>query len=86
MAVHILPVRFIRRPPDRPACAGHPAPCPFCGNFRLVKIWADDPDGDGEGSDARVHCGDCMAEGPITDSVPNAVHAWNTRREVCRGE
>jgi hypothetical protein len=23
-----------------------PAPCPFCGKSCLVKIWADDPDGE----------------------------------------
>jgi Lar family restriction alleviation protein len=72
-------VRFLR------PRAHHPAPCPFCGNSRLVKIWAEDPDGDGEGTDARVQCGDCMAQGPVTDSVHNAVLAWNMRREVCRG-
>jgi hypothetical protein len=62
-----------------------PAPCPFCGTSCLVKIWADDPDGDGEGQDARVQCGNCMAEGPVTDSIRSAVGAWNMRREVCRG-
>jgi hypothetical protein len=62
-----------------------PSPCPFCGTSRLVKIWADDPDGDGEGQDARVHCGNGSAEGPITDSIRSAVGAWNMRREVCRG-
>jgi hypothetical protein len=62
-----------------------PTPCPFCGTSCLVKIWADDPDGDGEGQDARVHCGNCQAEGPVTDSIRSAVGAWNMRREVCRG-
>lgn len=62
-----------------------PGPCPFCGTSCLVKIWADDPDGDGEGQDARVHCGNCQAEGPVTDSIRSAVGAWNMRREVCRG-
>jgi hypothetical protein len=62
-----------------------PGPCPFCGTSCLVKIWADDPDGGGEGQDARVHCGNCQAEGPITDSIRSAVGAWNMRREVCRG-
>jgi Lar family restriction alleviation protein len=85
MAVHILPVQLIRRPPDRSVRTGNPAPCPFCGNAQLVKVWADDPDGDGEGADARVQCGACSAEGPVTASVPNAVRAWNMRREVIRG-
>jgi len=64
---------------------GAPLPCPFCGNTQLVKIWAADPDGDGEGADARVQCGQCSAEGPVTSSVPNAVRAWNIRQAVDRG-
>ena len=78
------PKRFTRNLAHVPR-AGHPAFCPFCGNTDLVKIWADDPNGDGEGVDARVHCGRCLAEGPIMDSVPNAVRGWNTRQEVIRG-
>jgi hypothetical protein len=65
--------------------AGCPAPCPFCGNARLVKIWADDPNGRGDGVDARVQCGACLAEGPVMNCVPNAVRAWNVRREVSNG-
>ena len=88
MAVHILPIQHVRRMPDLAALATHPtpadpAPCPFCGTSRLVKLWADDPDGDGEGVDARVQCGNCLAEGPVTDSIRSAVSAWNMRREVC---
>ena len=49
-------------------------------------IWADDPDVDGEGQDARVHCDNCQVEGPVTDSIRSAVGAWNMRREMCRGE
>jgi len=62
-----------------------PAPCPFCGTSCLVKIWAHDHTGDGEGSDARVQCGRCLAQGPIMDSVPSAVRGWNMRREVSDG-
>jgi hypothetical protein len=65
--------------------SAQPAPCPFCGTSCLVKIWADDPIGDGEGQDARVHCGNCLAEGPVADTIRSAVGAWNIRREVCRG-
>jgi len=65
--------------------AGLMASCPFCGNSDLVKIWADDPTGDGEGGNARVQCGRCLSQGPIMDSVPNAVRGWNMRQEPCRG-
>jgi len=33
--------------------SSQPARCPFCGTSCFVKIWADDPDGDGEGQDAN---------------------------------
>jgi len=85
MASVILTFPHVRRPPDRPVRAGFPAACPFCGNSQLVKVWANDPDGDGEGADARVQCGQCSAEGPVTSSVPNAVRAWNIRQAVDHG-
>jgi Zn ribbon nucleic-acid-binding protein len=70
----VVRTRFIR-----------PALCPFCANSELVKIWADDPNGDGEGTSAFVLCGNCLAQGPVMDRVERAMYAWNMRREVCRG-
>jgi phage/plasmid primase-like uncharacterized protein len=68
-----------------PVCRVRPAFCPFCANSELVKIWADDPEGHGEGNSAYVVCGNCMAQGPVTDCVQRAMHAWNMRREVSHG-
>ena len=86
MAFSSVPVRPERRVWDRsgndiilPVRRVRPALCPFCANFELVKIWASDPVGDGEGTSAFVLCGNCLAQGPVMDRVERAMHAWNMR-------
>jgi hypothetical protein len=51
-------------------------------SVRLLVASAARDDGDGEGGAAHVHCGNCLAQGPVTDSIRSAVSAWNMRRGI----
>lgn len=46
-------------------------PCPFCRSTDLY-------DHEQEGI-AWIECCDCNAEGPTTESIDDAVNAWNNR-------
>ena len=53
-------------------------PCPFCGarddDLKLSPLWGADD------SKTYVVCV-CSAEGPLGDSIPEAVSLWNARVE-----
>ena len=49
--------------------------CPFCGGEARIHEFADVPD-----------CGGCHALGPVADTVPEAIAAWNRRALPAGGE
>lgn len=46
--------------------------CPFCGSGEISAPHPSD-------INTWVSCLTCMADGPVKDSMPEAITAWNTR-------
>jgi Lar family restriction alleviation protein len=54
-------------------------PCPFCKYGDVEKAEGTQPTIDGSAIAYWIICGRCHTEGPVKDTIDEAIKAWNTR-------